>query len=157
MSLQESIRTDTIDSLAMRPLLTVEPDAPVRHAVAIMKRHGQGVVMIVDDDGRPVGMFNEKILIRVLAGSPNGLDEPVAQHMTTRVVTIRATDTIAALISTMQSQNLRWVCVVDEADKAIAITGLRGFVEYFAEYLPRIVRVQPIRTHRLDMKQREGA
>ena len=84
------------------------------------------------------------------------MDEPASKHMVREVVTVKQTDPIAVLIATMKQRHLRWVCVVDDEGKAIALTGLRGVMEYMVDHHPLLVKSTPIR-RKLSMNEREGA
>jgi CBS domain-containing protein len=156
MGLRENLLTEPVTKLAMRVLITARPGTTVRQACEAMRQAKLGAVIVVDDAGHPLGMFNEKLLIRLMAGDIGQLDDPVSKHMTHNVVCMRETDTIAQLIATMQGRKLRWICVVDAGGKATALTGLRGVMEYVVEHHPRSVKVQPMRAN-LSMDQREGA
>jgi CBS domain-containing protein len=101
-------------------------------------------------------MFTEKLLIRLLAHRPEAVDEPVAEHQSVRIVCLRGEEPIARLITTMQKHALRWVCMVDGDGRPTALADLRGVIEYVADHVPRIVKVQPIEP-KLSMEQREGA
>ena len=157
MGLRENILTDTVGDLAMRPLITFTTDQTIRQVCDALTAQSLGAAVCVDEAGQPVGMFNEKLLIRVLSQNLDAMDAPVGEHMTTNVVCVLATDTIDTLIATMQERKLRWVCVVDESGKAIALTGLRGVMEYVVDHFPRCVFSQPVRANKLSMEHREGA
>ncbi len=156
MSLSNDILVNHVSDLSLRPLVSVDAKATVRDACALMRDARLGAAMILDDAGRPVGMFNEKLLIRVLNDRPAALDEPVEDHMTRNLRCVCETDPIAELISVMQAYNLRWVCVRDASGKAVALTGLRGAMEYIIDHFAAHVQTHPLRS-RLSMEQREGA
>lgn len=156
MGLRENLMTEPVTELMMRTLVTARPDTTVEQACAAMRQAKLGALIVVDDAGHPVGMFNEKLLIRLVASDIGQLSDPVEKHMTHNVVCIRESDSIAQLIATMQSRKLRWICVVDDSGKATAITGLRGVMEYVSEHHPRSVKVQPMQA-KLAIDQREGA
>lgn len=156
MTLRDSIIQETIADLALRPVVRVHADQTVRQVCEAMSEQRLGAAIITDADGRTQGMFNEKLLISLLARKPEGMDEPVKYHMTSNVVCVKPTDSIATLIATMQGRKLRWVCVVDDQGKATALTGLRGVMEYAVDHFPRSVLSQPIRS-KLAIEEREGA
>ncbi|MBI1367782.1 MAG: CBS domain-containing protein [Planctomycetes bacterium] len=157
MGLRENILRDPISELTLRPVVAMPRSATVRQTIEAMKRQGIGAAIIVDSDGRAAGMFNEKLLIRLLLESPGSLDEPVEKHMTPRLVTVRESDSIAKLLAIMQEFSLRWVCIIDEQGRPTALTGLRGLIEYVVDYFPRQVKVQPIDKNHVSMRTREGA
>lgn len=156
MGLNEAIHQDPVSSLQTRSVTLVDFDETVRDAVSKMRYKRIGVVIVVDAGGKPVGMFNEKILIRILAERPAAMDEPVGEHLTSHIVTIRHGDSISKLIAIMQEFKVRWVCVVDDAGKPVAITGMLGVMRYFAEWFPHVVNAQSFES-KLSIKQREGA
>jgi len=156
MTLRENILHEPVSSLTLRALVLFSPDRPVREVCQSMRRESLGAALAVDPLGKPIGMFNEKVLIRILAEHPTAMDDPAEQHMTSYVVTVKQSDSIADLIATMQQRRLRWVCVVDEQGKAIALTGLRGVMEYVVDHHPRSIKSMPIR-RKISMTEREGA
>lgn len=156
MALHESINQDPVTDLSVRELLVIKPTDSVRHACHVMREANLGAAITLDEAGKPVGMFNEKILIRLLAEDADAMDTPVGNHLTTYVATVKQTDTVAHLIHTMQSKDFRWVCVVDGAGRAVALTGLRGAMEYIVDHFPREVKVQSLGS-KLSIDEREGA
>jgi len=157
MGLQKNINTEPIASLSLRRCPTTTPDVTVRDAVRIMRRDGLGAIIVVDEDGKPIGMFNENILVRLLDESPGALAEPISSHMTTYVVCLRREEPIAKLIATMYERNIHWICVLDRHGRPVSFSGLRGLIEYVAEYFPHHIMVQPTTSSKLAMDQREGA
>ncbi|MDH3583799.1 MAG: CBS domain-containing protein [Phycisphaerae bacterium] len=156
MGLQENIRAEPISDLLLRQAVTAPPQRPVRQVVATMRRVTLGAVIVVDEQGLPLGMFNEKLLIRMLADDPSALDQPVGDHMCQLPVTVRSDASIAKLINTMQAHKLRWICVVDAEGRPTNLTGLRGVMEYLIDYFPNSVKVQPMDEH-FTIETREGA
>lgn len=156
MGLREDLRTEPIGGLTMRQAVTIPPTVSVRQAAEKMSEHKLGAVIVTDDRGLPQGMFTEKLLIRVMALSPFAMDEPVGSHMAQRCVCLRLTEPVSRLIAVMLEHNLRWVCVVDEEGLPVGLTGLRSVIEYIAEELPSLVKVQPIEAQ-LSISEREGA
>ncbi len=156
MGLKDNIYHDTVGDLSLRKLVTVSPDDTVERACALMRQARLGAAIAIDDAGRPVGMFNEKLLIRLLAEQPGAMGEPVRNHMTVNVVTVKKSHSIAKLINIMRQRQYRWVCVVDDKGVAVALTGLRGVMEYVVDHFPRSVKVEPIQSN-ISIDQREGA
>jgi len=156
MGLSEDVLNDHVSELSLRRLVVAAPQTAVRDVCAMMRDARLGAAMILDDDGQPVGMFNEKLLIRMLHENTAALEEPVENHMTRNLRCVRETDTVAHLITVMQEHKLRWICVVDDTGRATALTGLRGAMEYIVDHFSRHVHTNPLRS-RLSMEQREGA
>jgi CBS domain-containing protein len=156
MGLRQAILADPIKDLDLRELVQAKPDEPVRQVIARMRERKLGCAVILDAAGKPVGKFTERTLIKLLRKNPAGLDEPIQRHMLTNPDTMRMTDTIGEAIDLMQSKSIRFVIVLDEQGKAVALTGQKGVMEYIAEFFPRQVKVQEMDA-KLSMQKREGA
>lgn len=156
MGLAENIHRDPLTALPLRPYAVVRSAETVRLAVMRMRCQRVGAVIVTGPDGRPEGMFNEKLLIRLLAQTPGVMEEPVERVMTRQIVTLERSRPIADLLEVMRRRQQRWVVVVDEAGRPVALTGLRGVIEYVADHFPRHVLAQPIES-KLALRQREGA
>ena len=61
-------------------VVTAPPDAPVRHVAELMRERNVGSVVLVDDDGLPVGFITDRDLaVSVLADGHRG-DTPAGGH-----------------------------------------------------------------------------
>ena len=156
MGMREEIQGQTISQLSLRPYVAVTAETTVRQTVQKMREEEIGAAIVVDQSGKAVGLFTEKLLVNLLATDPSHMDEQVSHHMSRHLISLRKTDTIAKLILTMQRHNLRWVCLTDEAGRPVALTGMRGVIEHVADYFPRLVKVQPFNLN-ISVEQREGA
>lgn len=156
MGLYHNILNDPVSELQLREVIAVAPDTTCREAVATMKQKCLGYAVVLDSEGRPLGMFTERMLIRLLLSDSASLDDPVENHISGRAMRIRRDEPIAKLIQTMQSLGWRFVCVVDEQNRAVGVTGQRGVLEYLTDHFPRSVKVQRMSTEFFS-GQREGA
>lgn len=156
MALRQEILNEPVSALALRPLVRFAARDPVRKVCEAMTESKLGAAIATDDSGKPTGMFNEKLLIRLLHENPAAMDEPAEGHMTRNLACVFESDTIATLIATMQNRKLRWVCVCDDSGRAVSLTGLRGVMEYIVDHVPRWVAVQSMDS-KLAMDEREGA
>ena len=157
MGLQENIATEPVSKLHLRKLIPVSPDTTLRSAVELMREEKLGCVVVVDDDQKPLGMFNENILRLVMLDHPGYLDETVSQHMVTNCPYATLADPISVVLDAMQMNNTRFICVVDEEGRAVALTGQKGLMEYVAEHYPGEVMVQRIELTPYAKRKREGA
>ena len=144
MGLQENLRNETVEKLEIRKPVTIEPDTSVRETVTEMRQRDLGCAIVIDRDNKAIGVFTESMLTEMMAHHPQTMDEPVEKHMATRVPWVRKTDPIADVLEAMQLKNIRQLCVVDENDRVIGLTGQRGLMEYIAEHFPGEVTVQRI-------------
>jgi CBS domain-containing protein len=149
------LECDRVGSLHLRRAIRVLPDTSVRHAIRLMKLHGIGCVFVTDANDCPQGIFTEAHLLRLLADSPDSIADPVSRHIARHVESIRESATIERLIDLMQSRDLRFVAVTDDAGRLIGVTGQKGLMEYVAEHYPSQVMVA--RTNACRTFEREGA
>ncbi|MHC4993626.1 MAG: CBS domain-containing protein [Planctomycetota bacterium] len=143
--------------LDIHKTVSIKPGTLVRDVVAQMREAKLGAAFVVNHTDHPVGMFNERMLVDLLAHKPGAMDEPIEKHMTLNIVCMLRSDSVAKLIATMKNYNISWVCLVDEHYKPEALTGLRGVLRYVVEYIPHLIKVEPMDTTNLSMEQREGA
>ena len=80
--------TRTIADIMRRPALTAAPSDTLAAASASMREHNAGAVVVVDDTGRPIGIFTERDLIRCAAGGADPTTSPVAEWMTQEPQTV---------------------------------------------------------------------
>jgi uncharacterized Ntn-hydrolase superfamily protein len=65
-------------------------------------------------------------------------------------------DTVCHVMDRVRRQGARFVCVVDEMGRAVALTGQKGLAEYIADHFPDQVMVQRV-GGRPGQETREGA
>lgn len=77
---------NTVGGLMQREMVTVGPDEPVRAAIQAMVDRGIGGV-VVADDGKPVGVFTERDLLKRILSEPHVLERRMGEVMSAPVVT----------------------------------------------------------------------
>ena len=155
MGLYESLADEEVGRLILRVPVLCSPDDTCREAVARMRQRALGCVLVVDDDQKPLGIFTERALTRLLVDMPAALDDPLEQRMSQRVVTVSVTEPVARVLESMQREDTRFVCVVNKAGRVAGLTGQKGLMEFIADHFPQQVMVQ--RVGKRPPQQREGA
>jgi len=61
----EKVHSTPLSYIASKPVVTVDPHVDVGQAISIMRRHGIGSLVVVEDE-RPVGMFTERDVVTKL-------------------------------------------------------------------------------------------
>ncbi len=75
---------------------TIEPNATLSDAVALLGKHRIGALVVTGADRRVVGIISERDIVRSLAeNGRDALDRAVAEVMTRKVVTCSESDTVA--------------------------------------------------------------
>ncbi len=62
---EEKVHSTPLSYIASHPVITVEPDVDVGDAISLMRRHGIGSLVVVEE-GRPIGMFSERDVVTKL-------------------------------------------------------------------------------------------
>ena len=98
-----------------RDVVTIEPNASLAAAVALLAEKRIGAVVIVGADRRIVGILSERDIVRALAEQGRkALDEPVSAAMTRKVSTCHERETISSIMERMTRGKFRHVPVVDQ-------------------------------------------
>jgi CBS domain-containing protein len=98
-----------------RDVVTVEPNATLKSAVALLAAKRIGAVLILGVDNRVAGILSERDIVRALAErGASALGEPVSQVMTRKVSICTEGETISAIMERMTDGKFRHVPVVDQ-------------------------------------------
>ena len=155
MGLRENLASEPVNRLALREPVLCAHDASVRSTIEQMRSAQLGCVIVTDDTGKPIGLFTEGSLAKLLAGGTNPLGDTVSEHAAADFALVNQKDPIARVLETMERDNTRFVVVVDDDGGVVGLTGQKGLMEYVADHFPQQVMVQ--RAGSPPPKEREGA
>lgn len=110
----------------------IRPEAPVLDAIRLMAEHHIGAVLVMDGP-RLVGILSERDYARkiVLQGKSSS-NTPVADIMTTDVVTTSSLDTSDRCMQTMTAYRIRHLPVLD-GDEIVGIVSIGDLVKAVIE------------------------
>src|SRR5579872_7214368 len=92
----------TILSLKGNHVTTIEPNATLETAVAVLAKHRIGALVVLGADQRVIGILSERDIVRTLAKlGASALATPLAQVMTRKVVTCSEVETVAGIMERM--------------------------------------------------------
>jgi len=107
---------------------TISSDMTLAQAVSILNTRKIGAVVVVDA-GRVRGILSERDIIKAIgAAGAEALDHPVAQVMTSNVITCERTDTVDQLMDAMTGGRFRHIPVV-ENDALVGIVSIGDVVK----------------------------
>ncbi len=96
-----------------RDVRTASPDTPIRDVAALMRDGDMGSVPVVEA-GKLAGIVTDRdMVVRVLADG-KGADTPVAEAMTTELITVKSDDFVFEAIRLMGDKQVRRIPVVNE-------------------------------------------
>ncbi len=120
----------TILSMKGRDVTTIEPNATLETAIALLAQRRIGAVVVLGPGRRVIGILSERDLVRALASEgAAALNAPVAQVMTRKVSTCSEADTVSAIMEQMTAGKFRHVPVVDQ-DRLIGIISIGDVVKH---------------------------
>jgi CBS domain-containing protein len=100
-------------------VFTVWPDARLDRVTQLFDEHAIASVVVVDRASRPVGIFTDRELVRVLARQgPAVLERPVGLAMLTPAPSCRPDDTVADVLRLMTDDRVRHVLVLRDGAMA---------------------------------------
>lgn len=98
-------------------VVTIEPGATVADAVADLRRHRIGAIVVSTDGLRIEGIVSERDIVRALGERHESLlDDTVRTIMTEQVVTCLPDDEVESLMSVMTDHRVRHVPVVADGE-----------------------------------------
>ncbi len=142
MDLAKNLKIDSVSRLQSKPPLRVAPEQPVAEAVALMREHNIGCVLVCRDE-QLLGLFTERDLLRRVLAAGKPLTAPVGDCMTPDPVTVHPKEPIGAAIRRMEEGGYRHLPVVDEAGRAVGVLSVKRIVHYLVEHYSPTVYNQP--------------
>jgi CBS domain-containing protein len=110
-------------------LVGVAPTATVRDAITLMKREHVGAVLVLDADGRLVGVVSERDIVHSLDSEiPDPFERPVQEVMRIDGPVASPSDTVQSAMQTMTTTRARHVPVL-EWGRVIGIVSIGDVVK----------------------------
>lgn len=138
MGLRASLWKDDLSRVELKPPLSVASHTPLRIAIEMMQEAGAGHILVVDD-GRLVGIFTERDLVKRVLPQRVSMDEAIGSHMTARPTVVRRGESVGGAIHTMHEGHYRHLPVVDENGQPIGVLSVKSIVRYLVEHFPSAV------------------
>jgi CBS domain-containing protein len=147
------LETVTVGDLTRTGYPVLHPLQTVREAIASMRqcRHGSAIVC---DEGRLVGIFTERDLLRVLGGP--GIESRVGDVMTRDPRTVVTTDSLSAATRLMDRGGYRRLPVLDPDGRPVGVLDVKAIMHRVVEHFPEAVYNQAAHAQLL-ARHREGA
>ncbi|MCG2863332.1 MAG: CBS domain-containing protein [Vulcanisaeta sp.] len=107
-------------------VIACRANEPITCAVTKMYINNVGSVLIVDDDGRPQGIFTERDLVRVIAENIS-LDTPLSKVMSRKLITATPSESVISAAMKMIENNIRHLPVIEEG-RAVGVVSIRDII-----------------------------
>lgn len=143
LRLGQGILGSAIRALEPRKAVTISEATPIRDAIRLMLEREIGAVL-VEREGRAVGIFTERDVLRRVVFAGLDQERPVGEVMTPDPETLGLDDGIAFALNKMIVRGYRHVPIVDSEGRPIAVLSLREVVSFVVELLPgRVLNLPP--------------
>ncbi len=113
------------------PVLTVSPDASLRDAARVMYEGNVGSVVVVDGEGRPVGVLTRRDILYLYASGEACRDPPVRVYMKEPVLTCAPEDSLGEVLRRMRGAGVRHIVVV-EGDRPVGVVSMYDILVFLA-------------------------
>ncbi len=111
-------------------VISERADTPLEDVCKVLAERGIGAILVTDAGGRIEGIISERDVVKTLAKKGvSALKQPVADTMTTSVVTCEEDATINDVMGLMTSGRFRHVPVV-RAGKAVGLISIGDVVKH---------------------------
>jgi CBS domain-containing protein len=115
---------------------TATPDESVREAAQRMDARGVGSLVVVDAEGKPVGMLTDRdVVMRVLRRRRDPERTTVGSLLFGEVTRVRASAPLEVAVRRMRSDGVRRIPVVDDAGKLVGILAADDVLQLAASEL----------------------
>ncbi len=104
--------------------VTCELQTPLRQAAATMSDQEVGSIIVCDTAGLPLGIITDKDLRRKVATGLVPLDEPVSSIMSSPVITMPPTVTVADVQIEMVKKKVHHLCLTEDGTNATRVVGV---------------------------------
>lgn len=131
-----------VQDLVHRSPVTARPGETVLDAVRRMNSLGVSSVVVVDEEWRPIGVFTDTDLRRLVASRGCSLDGPLERVMTRSPVTVQGGVSCFDAVRVMMERNIKHLIVVDDGGRLQGVVTVRDVA--YAEalgplYVKRII------------------
>ncbi|WP_069807718.1 CBS domain-containing protein [Vulcanisaeta thermophila] len=99
---------------------------PIMCAVSKMYTNNVGSVVIIDEDGKPTGIFTERDLVRIVAEGIS-LNTPLSKVMSKKLITANPDESIISAAMKMLENNIRHLPVT-ESSRVVGIVSIRDIL-----------------------------
>lgn len=132
--MERALCEDRVDSLEVRPFLTIDAQATVQQALTLMHEKNIACVMVTRDD-RLVGIFSERDVLNKVADNYEAVkDRSIQEVMVKDPLTVYETDSPAKALNLMAIGGFRHVPILNLEDKVVGVLGPRRVSTYLYKH-----------------------
>jgi CBS domain-containing protein len=107
-------------------VITIRPMQTLREAARLLAEHNIGALVVVNEEGLPVGILSERDIVR--AAAKEAFSQPVDQVMTKEVIIGLPQDDLMSVAHTMTEKRFRHLPIMDQG-QLVGIVSIRDVVK----------------------------
>jgi CBS domain-containing protein len=123
-----------VADIMVKEVVTAKEHDKIRDVAIRMYEKRVGSVVVVDDEGKPIGIVTERDMVYVVA-RPLAPDTPVWMVMTENPVVINENALVTEAMEKMRVQNIRHLPVVNDEGKLVGMISFRDIMDFTAVLL----------------------
>jgi len=159
-TLHDALGQSRVLDLGPLPAPRLAPNATVAQALPFLVRARRGAVVVVDGM-KPVGIFTERDVVRVLADPALAPPEvrqrtPLREVMSHPIRTVRRQETLTQSVAAMVQAHCRHLVVVDRNGDLKGLLTTGDLVQFLTDHFPDETVNLPPRLHQ-QFRRPEGA
>jgi len=118
-----------VEDVMSTPPITVDRETPIEQAAKVMDDNNISSVMVVDKDGKLVGIFTDRDLRFAVAEGKVGKGLPIHMLMTENPITISPSDLVIDAMKKMRDADIKHLPVVNGEGKPIGMITMRDIID----------------------------
>ncbi len=123
-----------VADIMVKEVVTAKENDKVRDIAIRMYEKKIGSVVIVDDEGKPIGIVTERDMVYVVARALTP-DTPAWMVMTENPIVINENALVTEAMEKMRELNIRHLPVVDASGKLVGMVSFRDIIDFTAVLL----------------------
>lgn len=135
--LRDLLASTRVGEITIKNRATLLPSNSVGHAADQMRARSHGSALVCED-GRLVGIFTERDLLRIVAGD-EGLGMPLSEVMTKNPKTITTEKSLMDAVNLLEQGGYRRLPVVDADGTPVGIIDVKTLVHFLVEHFPESI------------------
>jgi CBS domain-containing protein len=113
-----------------RDVITTQMDRTIAEVAQVLVAKKIGAVVVVDDQGRVIGLLSERDIVRVLVEhGATVFNDAVSLHMTTELITTGEDESVYAVMETMTNQRSRHLPVIRD-EKLVGLVSIGDMIKH---------------------------
>ena len=126
----------SLGSQNQKPPLTVHESTSIQEALALLREHKIGCLVLLNDEDKIAGIFTERDVVLKVSVCDMSLPETaVSTVMTLNPHTEKMTTSMAFALNMMSQGGYRHIPIVDDDGYPVGVVSVKDIVDYIVEQL----------------------